>query len=70
MRVRQLCYTGAFEPTKMKLASGVHASLDAIPKESNYKCTNSTHQLTAKKLDLKQMYAKFIPRDKWPDFLQ
>ena len=72
MRVRQLCYTGAFEPTKMKLASGVHATLDAIPKEeSNYKCTNSTHQLTAKKLDdLKQMYTKFIPRDKWPDFLQ
>ena len=33
MHVQQLCYIGAFEPKKKKLAIGVHASLDAIPTE-------------------------------------
>ena len=70
MRVRKLCYTGAFEPTKMKLIGGVSTDLDAIPK-SDYKSTNGSHKLTAKKLDdLKQMYTKFIERGKWPDFLR
>lgn len=68
MRVRQLCYTGSFEPTKMKLVAGVSASVNAIP-SSTYK-SNGSHQLSAKKLDdMKQMYTKFVPRDKWPEFL-
>ena len=71
MRVRKLCYTGSFEPTKMKLVEGVCASEDVIPKDSstNYK-SNGSHKLPAKKRDdIKQMYTKFIQRDKWPDFL-
>ena len=68
MRVRQLCYTGSFEPTKMKLVAGVSADVDAIP-SSNYK-SNGSHQLSAKKLDdMKQMYTKFVPCNKWPEFL-
>lgn len=43
MCVRKLCYTGAFEPTKMKLIGGVSTDLDAILK-SDYKSTNGSHQ--------------------------
>ena len=41
LRVRQLCYTGSFESSKMKIARGVSTTLEAIPQESDlYKATN------------------------------
>ena len=72
MRVRQLCYTGSFESSKMKVARGVSTTVDAIPKDlSSYKATNECHTLSSKKMeDLKSMYAKFICRTKRPEFLQ
>lgn len=72
MRVRELCYTGSFDSSKMKIARGVSPSLDVIPKESSsYKTMKQCHELSTKKMeDLKSMYAKFICRTRWPEFLQ
>ena len=72
MRVRELCYTGTFDSSKMKVTRGVSPTLDAIPKESSsYKAINECHELSTRKMeDVKSMYTKFICRTRWPEFLQ
>ena len=66
LRVRELCYTGRFENTKMKLATGAVATdvHVAIPLNTDsYKATKQTHDLPATKLaDLRHMYSRFIQR--------
>lgn len=68
--VRELCYTGTFNSNKVKVLAGACLEGDAIPKTESYRATKQTHQLSTTKLgDLKQMYNKFIQREKWPDMI-
>ena len=71
LRVRELCYTGRFENTKMKLATDAVATDVAIPLNTDsYKATKQTHDLPATKLaDLRHMYSCFI-RLRWPKYVQ
>ena len=59
LRVRELCYTGRFENTKMKLATGAVATGVAIPLNTDsYKATKQTHDLPATKLaDLRHVFS-------------
>ena len=72
MRVRELCYTGSFSNTTMKLVRGATATDVIIPtNHDSYKETNQCHKLSATKLaDLKVMYFRFIQHLLWPEHLQ
>ena len=70
LRVRELCYTGSFQNTKMKLAREANAT-DLASDSDSHKVTNQCHDLPAAKLaDLKQMYSRFIQRVHWPEYVQ
>ena len=63
MHMRELCYMGSFESSKMKVARGVSPTLDAIPKESS-SVTHGCKENGRFKVYVYQVYMW------WPEFLQ
>ena len=71
MKVREKCYAGALKDTPTKVKKGFEATDSCIPRVTEtYRSKSLVCSLTDKKMkDLKQMYEKFVPVDRWPSFL-
>ena len=67
MKVRDSCYTGTLKDTPMKITKGMSASDRAIPGvNQSYFALGMVKQLSeSKQSRLNQMYANFIPHDRW-----
>ena len=71
MKVREKCYSGALRDTPTKVKKDYNATDSCIPKVTDsYSARGNLRSLSENKMGhLKQMYANFIPQEKWPDFI-
>ena len=72
MKVREKCYSGSLRdsPTKVK-KDFISTDSCILRVTDSYKARRNLRSLTDSKLEhLKQMYANFIAKEKWPDFVK
>ena len=71
MKVREQCYTGLFEVSTLKVYKRCASTDRAIPSnEDLYKARDKVKNISSTKAaNLQQMYLKFVPEGRRPDYL-
>lgn len=71
MKVREKCYSGTLRDTPTKVKKDFNATDSCIPKVTDsYSARGNLRSLSENKMGhLQQMYANFIPQERWPDFI-